>query len=617
MAQGDGDLNIRINTSTDPKGLQEAKKQIDEVKQSAEKAAPAINKAKKEIEETGKKAAPEAQKGLKGVEGGVRGLLDSFTKFKAGALGAIGVVAGAIAGLKRAVVEYGQAQSRVFKLDAALRQQGQLVDSVRTKYQELASTLQETTAVADDEWVGVMTRLAQFGVKPEQMEKMVEFTKNLAGVMGGDVQQAAEAVVRALGGNFIAFTRLGIQIPTNISQFEKLKIAMEQAAEIGGGQLEASASGVEGQFKRLENSTSDLFEALGGLIAASRVLEPPIKLLNGAAKLVSETFGGVIPKAEGMDNLFKRSSLSAQDAAAATERYTKALANFEKEASKINRLLGAEKSAHELVKEQQDAAAKAQLKRRVTWVRSLQKSGVIKDPAQADKLIASFEDAHEEGQFQRDQAFRGAQIANLSKQEQNERQAITNADLESHRAQQAAREEARIMADYKAASRPIRESKARKEAELASLHGRLDVDQRKNILKRQIAEDQANLDALGTYFNETRGPVNPLALQVDQARENARAVKESHGDNLFKLHEQIGQEQLRYDTAAQVRGIDRESQAIERDGLLGGKFDATNKAHADFTGRVLKYLETQAEIYAKQDQRLRQLESRERHNPNR
>ena len=146
-------------------------------------------------------------------------ILDSVAT-KAGL--AVGALAALVKVVSKAVKEFAEAESQVAGLDAALAQHGLLTNELRERYQALAGELQKTTAIADDQWIGVLQRLTQFGSKPETIGIDVEAVKNLAGLLEGDVVRAAEMYSKALAGQYEAFGRLGIRIGETGSQTEKL-----------------------------------------------------------------------------------------------------------------------------------------------------------------------------------------------------------------------------------------------------------------------------------------------------------------------------------------------------------------------------------------------------------
>ncbi len=224
--------------------------------------------------------------GLGKVKSELGQLLGSIPGVSAG-LGAVGtgagIVATAFATAAKAIHEFAQAEQGIAKLDAALANFGQLNEQNRQSLQGLAASLQDTTAIADDEWIGVLTKLVQFGAKPETIGMDVEAVKNLAGVVG-DVGTATTLYSRALQGNFEMLGRYGIKVK-DLGELQRV------AAERGGGQLEANARSMSGLFSRAANSASDFFEALGQGIARTGFVQSVLGSLSDVMSGLAERFG--------------------------------------------------------------------------------------------------------------------------------------------------------------------------------------------------------------------------------------------------------------------------------------------------------------------------------------
>jgi hypothetical protein len=282
---------------------------------------------------------------LGGLKSGLAEIIPGFEKLEGvigklagGALGALAATFAAIAGAidlaKEGLKEFAAAQEKVAGLDAALAQTGQLTDEYREKLQELAEQLQSTTGVADDQWLGVLTRLTQFGADETNIEKYTNAVKNLAGLMGGDVQSAAHLLSRAMQGNFEAFSRYGIVVEDAGTKSEKLDKLFSQLATRGGGQLEASNRTLSGQFRQLGHVANDFLKAIGGLIASSGILQGILQSLIVAFEWWARVLGGVIPKVEGLNNAAAKSAASLDDAEKAAKQYALNLAGIKEEAEK-------------------------------------------------------------------------------------------------------------------------------------------------------------------------------------------------------------------------------------------------------------------------------------------
>lgn len=261
-----------------------------------------------------------------------------FTKLSAGgaAAGLGGILATlgtALAGVAVAGVhEFAKSEEAVARLDAALAQSGNLIEDYRKRLQDLASQLQATTSIADEEWLGVLRTLTQFGSTPQSIGMDVEAVKNLAGIMGGDLQGAAMLVARALEGNFDLFRRHGIIIEDTGTKAEKLSKLYEQLALRGFGQLEARGKTLTGQWQLLKNNFSDLLEIFGGIINRSGILQSVVGGLNTFFEAWNEKLGETVPKLDGLSNAARRTVHSFDDAKTSADKFKKGLENLKEDA---------------------------------------------------------------------------------------------------------------------------------------------------------------------------------------------------------------------------------------------------------------------------------------------
>ena len=258
------------------------------------------------------------------------------------ALGAVasaaGVVGVALATASKALSEFAQGERGIAGLSAALSNVGALTQENVARFQELASELQETTGIADDEWIATLTKLVQFGSKPESVGMDVEAVKNLAGVVG-DLGTATALYSKALQGNFEALSRYGIKV-------KELDELQRVAAERGGGMLEAKARTLGGLFDKLSNNVSDLFESLGQGIARTGYVQAGLGALAevvgnlaarlGSAYTATESYSrGTAGAAEAMARYREQS----EQVLALTTKQVEALAAESKALSEKQRIL--------------------------------------------------------------------------------------------------------------------------------------------------------------------------------------------------------------------------------------------------------------------------------------
>lgn len=579
MGQNDGDLNIHVKTTADGRGLDQTKKDLAGLKGEAEKLGG----------------------GRSGGGGGVLGALSGgFGKLA----GALGVVTFAIAGAKKALAEYGEAQRGVFQLDSALRQQGLLLDNIREKYQGIASARQAATAISDEEYVRSLARLTQFGVRPEQMEEVLQVVEDLAGVMNGDLRGATDAVTKALGGSWAAFGRLGIIIPENATEMEKWIAMAKQARDIGAGQLEAAVSGLEGGFKKLKNSISDTFEAFGGLIAASGVLDTPLKSLQGRLNKLTELFGGVIPKAAGMENIFARTKLTTEQSADAAERYAKSLKAISEASEKAAKNQAAELRALDDLKEAEEQQAKAKLERDIAHIKALEKEKKL-SPERAEKIVGELERGAKEADFQRDQRYRGAGIQTRERLIGTEDARIKQAEAAVAKAEGAVKDDKNVQAEFDRLTGPLNaeltalRKKSKDFLDSVSAHGgqpwlakKISPDYQE--IERQIKEKEAALTDIQARFKSDTPPVNPaLEKNVTTARKNLEDVRKSANERKLELQEGVGRERMHFDSARGARQFERQTEMIDSQGSwaagLGANREVISAAARDTVTAFQQY----------------------------
>jgi len=302
-----------------------------------------------------------------------------------GLVGVLGGIAAGLAGVGLALKEFAGAEEAVARLDAALAQTGQLTDSYRESLQSLASQLQETTAIADEEWLGVLRQLTQFGSTADTINADAEAVKNLAGIMGGDLQSAAMAVARAMQGNFTMFSRWGIQIDEHLPQVEKLQRLYQELAQRGGGQLEAMSRTLSGQFRSLRLALGDLLEVIGGGAKEAGFFTKILYGLTESAKWLTRILGGTIPQLEGLHNASKKTVTSLSGGSAAADKYSESLKSLTTQTNQILNAFDALKDRITGVARAQTELTDIDLAEKLADIDILEKSGRV-SPAEATKL---------------------------------------------------------------------------------------------------------------------------------------------------------------------------------------------------------------------------------------
>jgi hypothetical protein len=246
--------------------------------------------------------------------------------------GPLGILAAGFAGLagaidlaKEGLVEYAKAEEGVAKMDAALAQRGLLSEESRESLHELAKEMQRLTTIADDEWYPVLARLIQFGADTSNINKYADAVKNLAGILGGDIQTSANLVSRAMQGHFEMFSRYGYVVKDAGTQTEKLETLFRQLSERGGGQLEAMGKSLNGQWRDVKNTFHDFTEAIGRGIASTGILQSIMGGVGNFFKGWAELLGGVVPQVDGLENAVKSTTQTIEENAEKSKQKLKAV----------------------------------------------------------------------------------------------------------------------------------------------------------------------------------------------------------------------------------------------------------------------------------------------------
>ncbi len=292
--------------------------------------------------------------------------LDSVLgKLVSGPLSLLGAGFGAIAvgfkAAKNAIDEWAQAEVQFAKLDTALAQTGQLTDAYRQQLHDLAGELQAATAISDDQWLAVLTKLTQFGADSSNIYRVTDAVKNLAGILGGDLNSAASMVSRALQGSFEMFGRYGIIIGDAGTQTEKLDRLFQQLALRGGGQLEAQTKTLTGAWQDLKNKMSDVLESIGLGISKTGILQSVLSAASNTAEWWAEALQGAIPQVEGLSNAAAKTTQQVEDAARAQEAYNAVLESTVQKAREVATAIDKEREAIQAKKRAQDEEANARM----------------------------------------------------------------------------------------------------------------------------------------------------------------------------------------------------------------------------------------------------------------
>jgi len=499
--------------------------------------------------------------------------------------------------MAKAREEFAANQESVFKLDAALAQNQLLTDATREKYAALADELETKTAISGEKWLDVLTRLTQFGANPDQIEQYTEAVKNLAGIMGGDVESAAAAVSKAMQGNFTMFSRYGIVVSEAGTQTEKMATLMEDLAQRGGGQLEARAQSLNGHWAQMKLQLGNVLENIGRFINDGQETGGVVGGLARTFAWWAEVTGGTTKKLDGMANALTKTKESGEElagqkakldavltgigtaAAASSTNLQKLVTDLDDAAAHVAALATAENALAlaelEIWKAQNPDDEIAYLERKAT----LQKEIADELHRQADALSEAKQKAAQDAIN-----FALGQEGDLAESVNERAPKIAQARKEQKELVEPAAAMQRMVDEDKAAIKKI-------QASVTSDRGQALVGSRAYELRTELAETQQKLLRDQKTRNESKAAAagkglvdgQPLAAaEATQADEAARlaAIQKANEANLPAHGDIVRGEVNRRERSAAVKAVtDRTREASTQAAVIkaGGDFAFGNE----------------------------------------
>jgi len=283
----------------------------------------------------------------------------------AAAAAGFAALAGSIALASKALSEFAAKQVAVGDLDQVLANSGQLTDEYRSKLQDLAGQMEASTNIADDQWLAALTKLTQAGANSGNIDQLTEATKNFAAVTGGSAVSSAEAIGRAMKGQFTAFSRMGIQIDKNATQTEKMDSLFQQLAQRGGGILENRLKTLSGSYASLKTATGNVTESMGGILNRFFAVQETVESLAVAMKFWGDLLPQTVGQIEGLANKTPIATATLEqmeDATASATEESKKFADANKESTdSLNREISALDNKRRRLDAQTDSATQLKL----------------------------------------------------------------------------------------------------------------------------------------------------------------------------------------------------------------------------------------------------------------
>ncbi len=199
------------------------------------------------------------------------------------------------------IKSYSEAEAATKKLSVALQNQGTALPGVVDKLTDLSSAYQDTTAYSDDAVSSAQALLVQIGdVMPNEMDKALRATTDLAAGLGIDLEQAATLVSKAVAGNTGALSRYGISIDDAAVKAEGANAVFKALEQRFGGQAQAQLETYAGKVQQLANRWDDFKESIGKALVNSPLAESALRGLTDATKQLGDEAAKAGPRLSGL-----------------------------------------------------------------------------------------------------------------------------------------------------------------------------------------------------------------------------------------------------------------------------------------------------------------------------
>lgn len=429
--------------------------------------------------------------------GGLSGVLAAVGGSSGKAVAAWGAtIAGAI-GAKKALSDFAHVEEDLGRLDAALARRGLLTEEYRKQLHQLAAEMKEQTGLG---WIESLRTLTQFGAGPENIERLADATKNLAGIIDGDLSTSAFLVAKAMQGSFEMFERYGIHVKDAATQTEKFNLLLKDLEARGAGQLEQRMKGVSGSFREFEESTKSLSKSVGSVIASTGIVQTALGIFSFVIKAVASAFKVGTAEATGFKNALDgvtTSGLSSQEAA---NLLAARLKQIEINADDATKKLIALKNATQFMTQEERKLNEANKAHDLAVVSAMEKAGLIKKP-DADVIRTGIETEYRKKNLELD----------------NRADVVTKSDNEK-RVDQLRRERAQAEKEDGEAEKRLNTGKAR------DFRGQVAVNAENDVrrIKERIKLLSENMFALGSFQLDDLKQLKAMLPQAERLASRER-----------------------------------------------------------------------------------------------
>jgi hypothetical protein len=316
----------------------------------------ALNNELKGLTETGSRFAA--------LGGGLIGLLKNTAVQLAGIAGVSLGAAAAFGTVKKAIQSYAESEDALVSMQLALAAQGKYSKEAAEGIAQLAGEFEKSTGIGDSHWLAQFTKLIQYGGRTENIDQLANTLKNLDGIMGGDLDGAANLMIRALNGSYRGFEQLGFSIDKNKTALENWKSIVEQTQR-GAGILEKQADTLTGTFNRWSIAFDNFTKAGVAGVSLQTVLKTALEQNIQRLTYWADKVGIAIPQVKGLTNassvLTRTTDDLAQSQDAARDRLKAMGDAAEAAAKKLDQVKAAIRQMHQQDDSEADARMELEL----------------------------------------------------------------------------------------------------------------------------------------------------------------------------------------------------------------------------------------------------------------
>ena len=242
----------------------------------------------------------EATKGIKQVKTELESIkkITGFTAIVQGANAAIGVINSVVNAVRPLVEEFDRASKAAAKLQTAL---GGNVEEVQDLLQQ-ANQLQRTRLFSSDQTVNAQAILASLGLTKTTIKELIPLIQDFASATGTDLNQAAQAVGKAVAVGGDGLKKYGVSIGEARTQSERYVSVVNGLTKAFGGQSEAIARVGAGPLQLMIQRFGQIKEIAGEALV--RFANELLPLANNGIDQLATTMQNLPVYAENLGKAF-------------------------------------------------------------------------------------------------------------------------------------------------------------------------------------------------------------------------------------------------------------------------------------------------------------------------